>query len=237
MSETIQEAIPNVGIGLYSMPEVSRIIGVESRKLRRWAKEYAHHADGTTRYHVPVIARHFGAGDDTLTFLELIELLFVKLFREAGVTMPTIRAASQRFSELFDARYPFTVKRFDTDGQHIFVTLRQETNDQELLQDIAKGQLAFEEVVRPYFHNLDYDDDAFVRRFWPLGHEGRIVLDPRRRFGAPIDAETGIPTAVLYDAVHAGKTGQSIEAVAWWFEVPRAAVEVAVRYETFLRAA
>ena len=47
--------------------------------------------------------------------------------------------------------------------------------------------------------------------------------------GKPIDAETGVPTSALYDAVLAGD-GQSSAVVAQWFGVPVQAVQAAATF-------
>ncbi len=221
-----------IGVGLYTFPEASRIIGVKPSTLRRWAKEYRYTSRGTTYLHRPLIPGHFGADASTLTFLELIEFLFVKLFRVEGVSMLAIRKAAQRAAEMFGTPYPFAMKRFDTDGTHIFVTLQAETDEQRAIEDLTRGQRAFETVVRAFFRKIDYQDEAALR-FWPLEHGGRVVLDPQRAFGRPIDAETGIATETLFDAVMAGD-GQSPAEVAAWFNAPIAAVEAAVTYERML---
>lgn len=224
-----------LGIGLYSFPEAARIIGVKPPTLRRWAKEYRYTSRGTTYAHHPVIPRHFDADASTLTFLELIELLFVRLFRAEGVSMAAIREASLRAAQRFGTPYPFAVQRFDTDGKYIFATMGEEPGNQAMIEDITRGQFAFDTVVRDLFRKLDFDHrgNSEALRFWPLEHEGRIVLDPERGFGKPIDAETGIATEALFDAVTAGK-GQSHAEVAAWFAVPIAAVEAAITYERML---
>jgi uncharacterized protein (DUF433 family) len=221
-----------IGVGLYTFPEAARIIGVKPSTLRRWAKEYRYTSRGATYLHHPLIPKHFGENASALTFLELIEFLFVKLFRAEGVSMPAIRKAVQGAAEMFGTPYPFTMKQFDTDGTRIFVTLRAETDEQNAVEDLTRGQRAFETVVRAFFRTIDYQDAAALR-FWPLEHDGRVVLDPQRAFGRPIDAETGIATEALFDAVMAGD-GQSPAEVAAWFDVPIAAVEAAVTYERML---
>jgi uncharacterized protein (DUF433 family) len=234
MTETTLTAPPYVGVGLYTIPEAAHIIGVKTPKLRRWIGEYQRTAtDGIRKLGKPVIARHFTDGERLLTFLELVELLFVKLFRAEGVPMTVIRKASDEAARLFGTRYPFAVKRFDTDGRRIFATLQDHTDDQRAVLELGKGQLVFESVVRPFFRKLEYRDGGEALRYWPLDRNGRIVLDPERSFGKPIDAETGVPTKALYDAVTAGG-GQSPESVAEWFGVPREAVQAAVTYESAL---
>jgi uncharacterized protein (DUF433 family) len=216
-----------LGVGLYTYPEAARIIGVKPGKLRRWVVEYRYRANGHYRHSEPVINRYFD-DEPVLTFLEVVELLFVRLFRDEGVSMQMIRRAAERAAERYDSDYPFAVERFDTDGKHIFATLRNEADSERDIEDVARGQLAFERVVKPFFRKLEYRGDEL--RLWPKDRDGRIVIDPLRQFGKPIDAETGVPTETLYLATLAGD-GQSIEDVATWFDVPVEAVDAAVEYE------
>jgi uncharacterized protein (DUF433 family) len=225
-----------VGVGLYSIPDAARIIGLKPAILRRWVSEYTYTSHGVTYRHRPVVSPRRSGTKGVLTFLELIELLFVKQFRAEGVPMQVIRKAAQAAARKFDTPYPFAVRRFDTDGRSIFETLKAQPDGEAIVEDLARGQYVFDLVVRPFFRKLDYSDAGIALKFWPLDREGRVVLDPEREFGAPIDEETGVPTRALFDAVRAGG-GQSSETVAAWFEVPLPAVEAAVRYESMLAAA
>ena len=101
------------------------------------------------------------------------------------------------------------------------------------MQELATTQFVIEQAARPYFRKLDYDVEGVIR-YWPMGREAGIVLDPNRSFGKPIDCKSGVPTLALYEMVRAG---ESKESVANWYEVPLHAVEVAIEYETSLLAA
>lgn len=154
-----------LGIGLYSFPEAARIIVVKPSTLRRWAKEYRYTSRRTTYLHQPVGPRHLGANESPLTFVELIELLFVKLFRAEGVSMPAIHKASQRVAQRFGTPYPFAVQRFATDGRYIFATLGEESGNQGMVEDLTRGQFAFDTVIRDLFRKLDYRGNSDALRF------------------------------------------------------------------------
>jgi len=64
-------------------------------------------------------------------------------------------------------------------------------------------------------------------------NNGRVVLDPERRFGQPLDSETGVPTEAIRRAVTAGD-GQDLKSVARWFEIPVEAVKAAMNFEKSL---
>lgn len=221
-------AIGSSNVGVYSSSEVARLSGLTPSRVHRWLAGYSFQdRKGVTHRSAPIVQREAGATDAAASFSDLVEILFVRAFLKHGVTMPKLRKAAQEAKALFSSPYPFSVRRFDTDGRTIFAQLDRLSTGRAFTLDLARSQVAFDIIVRPYFKQLDYEDDI-VARWWPLGRKGRVVVDPRRSFGQPIDAESGIPTRVLYRSVLAGQTQTE---VANWFEVPRRAVHDAVKFE------
>ena len=208
-----------VGVGLYSVPEAARLAGIPTQKFRRWLDPLKGLVPNTPF-----------RKEQTLTFLELMELHFIKMFRDHGVSLQTIRRAAKVAAQTFATSHPFAVHRFDTDGRTIFATLADSEKDQILVEDLRHGQYVFDTIIRPFFKKLEYDQDDPVR-FWPLSTTGRVVLDPERRFGKPIDAPTGVPTSTLFRAIEAG---EEVPCVAAWFDVPIEAVFAAVEFERSL---
>jgi uncharacterized protein (DUF433 family) len=182
-----------------------------------------------------VVSRRFDPQEKTITFAELIELHFIKMFRDEGVSLQTIRKASLAASKKYKTEYPFCVKRFDTDGRDIFATLVSKETKAEIIEDLKCGQLVFEKIIRPFFHKLEYESTVEPARYWPMEKSGRVVLDPARKFGKPIESETGIQTRAIYEALSAG-CGQDEATVAKWLGIPVAAVRAAAAYERGLAA-
>jgi uncharacterized protein (DUF433 family) len=212
-----------VGVGIYPVPQAARIVGVSPMKIRRWIGE---------RGDTERIVKLDFPGEGFVTFAELLELQFVHMFRSEGVSLQTIRRAAKNAGKRFRTSHPFAVKRFDTDGKSIFSTAIDEETDKEMVEDLKHGQLVFGSIIRPFFRKIDFSRGAAVR-FWPLEPSGRIVLDPTRRFGQPIDSETGVPTGAIIAALRANG-GQEASVVAKWLKVPLEAVEAAKRFETSL---
>ncbi len=211
-----------VGCGLYTLGQAARLLHLRPNVLRYWIGGVGA---------ASIVSRKI-ATDPVLTFAELMELHFVKLFRDQGVPFRAIRKAAKAAELKFNSPYPFTVKRFDTDGKTIFATLKRDETKKTVVEDLEKGQLVFQKIIRPFFKKLDYGTTD-VERFWPLKKRGRIVLDPQRRFGKPIDFETGISTDAIAKAVAAGD-GQDVKTVAKWFDIPVEAVKAAIRFEKSL---
>ena len=212
-----------VGVGIYTFQQAARLLGVSGNLLRYWIGEFSAES---------VVKRQL-KDDHLLTFAELMELHFIKMFRDEDVSLQAIRKAANEAAKKFHTDYPFTVKRFDTDGRSIFATLKSKETDCELVEELRHGQLVFKTLIKAFFKKLDYHGTAEIERFWPMQKSGRVVLDPSRKFGKPIDFETGISTDVLFNAVNAGG-GQDEQVVAQWFDVPLEAVKAAVRYERTL---
>ncbi len=211
-----------VGVGAYSLAQASRMLGVQKNTLRHWAGEIADREG--------VITRRF-PDDRILTFAELMELHFVKMFRDEDVSLQVIRKAALAAAKRFDTEHPFSVKRFDTDGKQIFATLTRKETDEELVEDLARGQLVFQQIIRPFFKKLEYGASQQVGLFWPMSKRGRVVLNPRRNMGQPIDHQTGVPVATLISAV---ANGEDPKRVAKWYDVPLEAVKAAVKYDRSL---
>lgn len=146
--------------------------------------------------------------------------------------MPTIRKAAKTAAKHFESSHPFAIHRFNTDGRTVFATLTAKAKQPALIEDLKHGQLVFATVVQPFFKKLEYDCNQ-AARFWPLGTKGRVVLDPKRQFGKPIDSTTGVPTEALCRAV---KAGDDPVVVAEWFGVPLGAVRAALAFEQYIAA-
>lgn len=228
-----------LGIGLYTMTEAARLLRVDPRTLQWWAEGYSPVSQAGRRASEPVIQRDLVAleGEPLLTFTDLLELHMVALFRRENVSLQTIRAAADKAAQLFNTRHPFVVKQFETDGRHIFATLEDEgiagRTQQQMITDLNLSQMVISSIARLFFLNIEYQDFEPIR-YWPMGRDGRVVLDPQRSFGKPIDARSGVPTAALYTMA---RSGESLQSVADWYEIEVEAVEAAVNFEHSLKAA
>jgi uncharacterized protein (DUF433 family) len=167
-----------------------------------------------------------------LGFLDLLEVRCVDALRTAGVSWKTLRKAYRQAQEVFRHSHPFCTNRFATDGNSIFMELHDSEN-RTSLWDIAEVQRVFDRIIVPFLKNLDFGQGHTPVRWWPLGANHLVALDPRRSFGQPIIFETGVPTRVLARSVEAN---DSVEEVAKWFEVSPKAVEEAVMFEQQLAA-
>jgi len=205
-----------VGTGLYTTSEVSRLTGLSRSRVRRWISGYKFKSHGSERRSGPVVLRDAADGD-MVTFLDLVEILFVRAFLEHGVTMNEIRRASVKAIELYGGDHPFAVHRFETDGKEIFARISDKRSKRKRILGVVGGHLSFEEVVAPCFKQIDFRASGDAIRWWPLGKRAPVMLDPQIAFGAPVTKTAHVPTFAIGAAL---ASGESPRRVAKWFEIP-----------------
>lgn len=221
-----------VGIGYYTPTEAGRLIDLSAQKIRRWIGGYSYCYRDRQRQAKPLwTAQAIVDGHLELGFRDLIELRFIKAFTDEGISIQTLRKCLPLARELFQDQRPLSTARFRTDGRTVFVEIYKQDREPELL-DLVKKQYVFHDIVAPAFSDLEFDGQV-PTRWWPVHDRKIIVVDPRRSFGQPILAASGIPTATLASEV---EVEGSVERVAQLFRVPPEEVSEAVAFERTLAA-
>lgn len=223
------------GLGLYTFHEAAQLTKIPIRDLRRWLDGYSYR----NKEHAPVSIAPLWettlAADDLdgISFHDLLEVRFVHAFRKHGVSLQTIRVASQRARELFKTDYPFTSQQFRTDGRTIFASAIEETGETELL-DLVKQQYAFRKIIEPSLRTgIEFGANQLAARWYPSARSKAIVLDPAIAFGKPVVTHGSVRTSILSEAFNA-EGDRNL--VARLYEVPVAAVDAAVAFEESLAA-
>lgn len=217
--------------GLYSLPAAGRLLGADPHDLHRWAFGY----ERAGRWYEPAIDPDFEevAGERALTFLDLVELMFIKGLRDAGHSLPRIREAHRVLSSLLKTEHPFALKRAFSDPAGIYALLEREDKEDLLIELKGAGQIAMLPALHRYLNQLEFDVDELAQRWYPAGPATPVVVDPRVSFGAPVVAGTRIETAAiaeLYDG------DDSLEEIAWLYDLEPAQVNAAIEFERNLAA-
>ena len=220
--------------GIYSIPEASRLTRVSTWRIRRWLRGYEFKAKHGHSRSPAVWHSQLEAIDNKLAlgFLDLLEIRCVDAFIDAGVTWKTLRQVHETAQKTIGYPHPFCTNQFATDGQTIFMTFREKNREVTLL-DMRNLQVVFDKIIRPFLKNVEFTPGEIPTRWWPLGQDRLVALDPRRHFGQPIVFEGGIPTSVLARSVSANG---SVKEVARWFEISSESVREAIKFEQSIAA-
>ncbi|MFQ5704599.1 MAG: DUF433 domain-containing protein [Gemmatimonadales bacterium] len=235
--------LPRLGVGVYTRADAARLLRLTPSRVGRWSKGYSYWLGYTPepeqRKQPPVVRRRRPdiGGLYWLSFLELMELRIVRaLVVDRGLSLQYVRKLGDLGSRIFDTPYPLASRRIFVEGQRVFASL---SRDQDLLQVVElsekrHGQIMAGDLFEQYLEEVDFDEEtSLAERWWPMGRDVPVVLDPRIAFGAPVLAGTRIRTDILtlYTSGNAAAT------VARAFELTTTQVDAAVDFEAQLARA
>lgn len=184
----------------YSIAEAAKYVGESPQTVSNW--HYRHTQTGVT---LPTKER-----GKPLSYLQLIELAVVAVFRKLGIPLQNIRKARQYLAQNFNSEYPFTQYRFKTEGLHILLDFAQFEPDAgiRLVAADKAGQLGWAPLLENRLLEFEYECEL-VMKWYLAGRQSMVVVDPRVAFGAP--TVSGIPTWVLKGRAEAGESVADIQ--------------------------
>ena len=217
-----------IGVGLYTPAEAGRLLHIPAAKISRWLR--GHEVGG--KHYQPLWEPEVSLGDDRvfLGFRDLMEVRVADAFIKNGVSAIRVRAAIKLAQDVIEQDHPLSTNRFLTAGREIFLQVidtDEEGNQRERLLNLFRRQYEFKGILEPILKSVDFGEDGSPKLWWPAGRRTNVVVDPGRSFGAPIDGETSVPTAVLATAAKEFGVAEAAKA----YEVPLASVRRAVEFE------
>ena len=220
---------PILAAPAYSIAESARLTGLSRWRVSRWLRGYQ-----TEQIDIkPVVKRDIPETSTYASFLDLIDMLFVKEFISIGHSLQYIRKALDEARGYLGSPH-FARSRFFTSSNQIILDLPL---DGKMVALLSGGQTAMGKVIEQAFLRLDFEqvsEHGFANRWYPDGRDGYIVIDPEICFGRPTVVGRSIATENIYD-LFLGEQKQ-LEPVQDWFELPPPAVEAAVTFELGLAA-
>jgi uncharacterized protein (DUF433 family) len=165
-----------------------------------------------------------------LSYLQLIELGIVAVFRSWDVPLESIRRTREYMGQTFNSEFPFAEYRFKTDGFHLLMNLVDvvpELKNDDLIVADKGGQLGWASMMEDKLLQFDYDMQfELALRWFVAGRDSTVVIDPRVAFGAP--TVNGIATWVLKGRYKAGETLADIKED---FGLPEQQINDALKFE------
>jgi uncharacterized protein (DUF433 family) len=205
---------------------------VPYRTLWNWIHGYRYTSGGRRVRAKPVLEPTPGDQTGSLSFVNLTEVLALTGFRQSGVSMQRVRRALEYVKQEMRVEHPLATQRILSDGVELFWEYQERHRAEIVLVNIVRGgQRAFPETVMRYLREIECGKDTVASRWWPGAPEagsGSVVVDPRRAFGSPVIARTGIRTEDVFLRFSAG---EPLSELARDYGLTRDQAEAAIRAE------
>jgi uncharacterized protein (DUF433 family) len=188
-----------LGNGIYSLPDLAFILRLPPSKVHRWMNDFYNQRLGE-KYQGKY---SWGEGRNKATnFYTLIEFYVFYRLRENKVGIKTIFNAHGQMAEQLKTPYPFASAPVLTDGKSILYSLHDGTT----INADKSRQLAFKQIIESFCKKIEFSDAQLAKRYWPLGKQNHIVVDPHHQFGQPVINKTNLLAETIYDLHQAGET-------------------------------
>jgi uncharacterized protein (DUF433 family) len=190
-----------LGNGIYSIPDLSLILRLPRYKIRSWLNEY---------WDVRLGEKHnkrysWGEGSNKATnFYTLIEFYVFYQLRNLKVSTKTILRAHDVMAEQLNTPYPFASSEVLTDGKKIIYSVHDGTT---VNADNSK-QIVFKQIIESFCKRIEFSESHLAERYWPLGKERHIVVDPHHQFGQPVIEKTNLLAETIHTLYEAGENKQ-----------------------------
>ena len=214
--------------GFYTIVEAARLLGMENgRKISRWIRPTQTGQNAVVLHDYPRLGRQ-----QELSFFDLIEIKFVEHFRQAGVSVQSLRVASQNARERLGVCHPFATGnvKFQTDRKKVFLETAEETGDSELLDLMTRQVVMYEIIEQSFAADLEFDARGFAKVWRPATQVApNVLVSPYFAFGRPVVSGRKLPTQMLFESWKAHE--KRSDDVADWFDINVEDVNEAVRFE------
>lgn len=222
-TEKKQHIEPAIGAGIYLIKDVSQILHLPYEKVYRWILGYWE--DGLDNKYDYV----FGDSNNrAINFYSLIEFYTFFKLRERGVSTLDIRKLHQELSKTLDTPYPFAVAHdYYVDKKHkrkVFIYYKYL---ESLIRLDRKKQFSFDFIINDFLDKIEFDDSNFARRYFPIGKDKNVVVDPQRQFGQPTVIGRSIKTQTI-NSLYIG--GESKEDICILYNLTLKDVEDAIQF-------
>lgn len=225
----------------YTLAQASRLCGVSTGRISRWLRgyDYTYDVGGELRAgsQDSIVKRVLDKNSASVSFLELIDLLFVKRFLDRGYSLQKIRRILIETRRYLNTPH-FASARFYIFGtETIFDDNQASEENKSLLALFKGGQRAFSHIVEQVGEKVDFEDVTefgLAERWYPRGKKGYIIVDPKISFGQPTIIGTRITTDNVFD-LYIGED-KKMKNVSSWFDLPVAQINSAIAFEQSINA-
>lgn len=210
---------------MYSFSEAAHLADVSPGTVRNWLKGYV----TKDREAGPLFSPLDNQGSG-VSFLQLIEIMVAGRLRKAErASYQKVYEAYRNARDRYHFEYPFAHMELRAIGGHIVHQIRGDHPSASLqaLDDPYQWTLPGMVQINEVISQLDYKDQL-VSKWWPVGKDVPIVVDPLYSAGTPTVAGRGVTVSTIYKRFTKGKL--PVDFLMEDYDLRREQVEQAIRF-------
>jgi len=208
-----------IGEGIFTIPEVARILDLPTSKVGYWLKEY-----WQNRFSKHTKKNYsWNGASKAVNFYTLIEFYVYYQLRAFGVKSVNIQKAHKSVAKYLKTDYPFAHGKLLTDGKSVLF----ENKVADIINADDSLQLNMKEIISPFCNRIKFGKDQLPTLFFPSGKSSDVVIDPRHQFGVPTIKGTNIPTETIYRLFRGGET---VSIIAQLYDLKVKSVRDVIKY-------
>jgi len=210
-----------LGTGIYTIPDISKLLGLPQFKVRRYLNQYWDERLGKKLFNETY---SWSTDNNTraVNFYTLIELYTCFHLQELGVAIKQILRSRMAIAKELQMPYPFASAKLLSDGKKIWY----EFKDCIVNADGSK-QTDFVEFIRQFANKIEFNSNKVAEKFWPAGRESEVVVNPHHQFGQPVLNGTNINAEVIFSMY---ESGEPVEALGILYDLTNKQVNDAISF-------
>lgn len=165
-------------------------------------------------------------GNRVVSFKTFVELYIMGVFHESGVKPQTVIRAHQELGKMFSTKHPFALEKVMQGIRCSGSSIYFEIDGENIIHLDGTKQLALR-LIKLFYTKIDFDENNVASRFWPMGKEAGVLVDPQIKFGRVILDKLHIYPETLFGHFQAG---DPVAYIAHIFEIEENLVLQAIKY-------
>ena len=210
-----------LGAGIYTISDISHLLGFSQSKVRRYLNDYWDERLGKKLFN-ETYSWSTGNNIKAVNFYTLIELLTCFYLQEQGVAIRQILKSREIMAKDLNVPFPFASAKLLTDGKRIWY----EFKDSIINADGSK-QSVFLEFIHDFAKKIDFNSNKIAEKFWPDGKQSSIVVDPHHQFGQPVIEGTNINAEVIFSMF---ESGEPINTIGILYDITEKEIRDVIRF-------
>jgi uncharacterized protein (DUF433 family) len=130
--------------------------------------------------------------------------------------------AHREMAKALNTPYPFAQKDMYIDNFKLLFG-----DDTQLITADEKLQTVIASFLQPFCQKIEFTNDRIAHKFYPIGQDKSIVINPENQFGQPVIEGTNILTTTIL-AFHKG--GESEDSISRLYDITPKNVRDALEY-------